>query len=387
MSEVLHSCRREFSYRIFLLLPLVLPVIVFFGGGVNGEDEDSVSNHSVVREPGPVESIRLGRGIGEIRGIRGFAIAAHHIGDLDLYLKSVDRIAEMGANALIVVTPMWQRKVDSSVIRVLKKKCPTDEQLVTILKKAHARGMHTTLLPIVLIEKPGKKEWRGKIRPKDWDRWWGHYDKLMDRFIGIANEAKVDLLGIGSELNSTEDQRERWERIVEYTRKRFRPDGGGQLTYSSNWDRYDKVELWDLVDVISVSSYFELDPEDNKAPHETLVAAWTEAQGAMMKFAKEWERPLLLTEVGYPSLKWATAHPWNYVPKMGMKADHEAQARGWRAFFDAWRGVLKDPSSRMAGFFCYHWDPYHQGGERDTGYGVWGKPAYAIIRENFQKLK
>ncbi|MEE8153934.1 MAG: hypothetical protein V3T53_03120, partial [Phycisphaerales bacterium] len=46
--------------------------------------------------------------------ILGFGINAHHIDDLSLYLASVDRIAEVGANALIVVTPMFQRHVDST---------------------------------------------------------------------------------------------------------------------------------------------------------------------------------------------------------------------------------------------------------------------------------
>ena len=37
----------------------------------------------------------------------------------------------------------------------------------------------------------------------------------------------------------------------------------GQVAYSANWDRFDKVALWPLVDVMSVSSYFELRRDDD----------------------------------------------------------------------------------------------------------------------------
>ncbi len=72
--------------------------------------------------------------------ILGFAINAHHIDDLSLYLASVDRIAEVGANALIVVTPMFQRHVDSTDIRYLPGKCPTDEQLLELLNARFPRS-------------------------------------------------------------------------------------------------------------------------------------------------------------------------------------------------------------------------------------------------------
>src|SRR5262245_3814728 len=113
--------------------------------------------------------------IDQARPITGFAINAHHIADLSLYLKSVDEVAKIGANALIILTPMFQDKADSDEIRYVPSKCATDEQLVAILNRARENGLHTTLLPIVLIEHPGEKDWRGVIRPGDWKRWWESY--------------------------------------------------------------------------------------------------------------------------------------------------------------------------------------------------------------------
>lgn len=333
-----------------------------------------------VRRPGQLLTID------QARPITGFAINAHHIADVSLYLASVDEVAKIGANALIVLTPMFQEKADSNEIRFLPDKCATDEQLIAILSRAREKGLHTTLLPIVLIEHPGEKDWRGVIRPTDWNRWWETYFEYVDRFVNIANKAEVDLLAIGSELNSTEDQIDRWKHVAQTVRERFK----GQITYSSNWDRYNKIPadgVWTLVDVICVSSYFELERDDPDASEELLVRAWKPEREKLVTFAQEQGKPLLLSEVGYPSVSWASAHPWNYVIAAGSKADHKAQAKCWRAFFDAWGPTFTDRKSPIAGFYCYHWNPYYHGDDWDTTYGVEGKPSYQIIKNGFARIR
>jgi hypothetical protein len=313
--------------------------------------------------------------------VLGYAMVCHHISDMPLYLESVDRIHELGANALVVVTPFFQERVDSSSIRRVANRCPRRTELVAILNRARALGMRTTLQPIVLIEDPGENDWRGVLQPERWDRWWTSYEQFIDYFLDIAIEAGVDLFAMGSELNSTEEDVDRWKRIAARIRLRF----DGQITYSANWDRFEKVNFWPLVDVISVSSYFELQRDRPDAPVADLVADWSGHRDELTQFAADWERPLLLSEVGYPSLSWATAHPWNYVAD-GATADHEAQARGYRAFFEAWREPVAEPANPVLGFHCYHWDPYNRGGRHDTGYGIQGKPAANVVRAGFAEI-
>lgn len=322
----------------------------------------------------------------------GYAINAHHIGDIELYLKSVDRIAEEGSNSLILLSPMFMKDTTATEIRFLPDRCATDWQLVAILNRAKERGLRTILLPIVLLDRPTGKEWRGIIKPSDWDAWWTSYDAFLDRFIRIANEAKVDILCVGSELNSAEPQVDRWRRVVDRTRERFK----GLLSYSSNWDRFYLVEFWDRLDVLCVSSYFELiddeeeDPSRKGAPPPLvaqLAATWRTERDTMLAFARKIKKPMLMSEVGYPSLPWAAEHPWNYVAPAGTKADHAAQARCWSAFFEAWTEVFTSTDRTAAGVLCYHWDPYYHGEEKDIGYGVDGKPALKIIREAFAKIR
>lgn len=315
--------------------------------------------------------------------VLGFAMVAHHISNLPLYLSTVDRIADHGATALVIVTPVFQRHADSTRIRHLPRRCPTEAQLLAILQRARERGLRTQLQPIVLIEDPGEKEWRGVIMPSDWGKWWASYEAMIARFVEIADTADVDLLVIGSELNSTESHVTRWKGIIDRARASF----DGQLGYSANWDRYDKVSFWPMLDVMSVSSYFELCRDDHDAPHDELVGDWIIERDKLLAAADKWKKPLMLSELGYPTLSWACAHPWNYVAEDGQQADQAAQARGYRAFFEAWSGTIADPTNRAIGFNCYHWDPYHHGEEDDTGYGIQGKPSYEITREGFAAIK
>ena len=313
----------------------------------------------------------------------GVAINAHHISDLSLYLEGVDAIAGLGANALVLVTPMFQRHVDSSEIRFVPDRCPTDEQLIAILRRARAQGLYTTLLPIVLIEHPGEKDWRGLIRPEDPERWWASYDRFTERFLTIAEAADVDAYSVGSELNTMEPRLDRWERLLGRVRARF----PGHVTYTSNWDRYDRVTLWPLVDFISVSAYFELARHDPEASVGKLTRAWSRRREELLGVARRWDRPLVLMEIGYPSLPSAAAHPWDYVAEAGTRADHEAQARCYQAFFGAWADEVAREESRTLGFHCYAWDPYRRGEDDDTGYGIRGKPAMEIIRHGFQAIR
>jgi hypothetical protein len=338
-----------------------------------------LTEHAIVAEDGPASASRLAAA----RPLLGFAINAHHISDLPLYLESVDRIADLGANALVVVTPWFQRHADSSTVRRLPRKCPTDRQLMAILARARDHGMYTVLQPIVLIESPREKDWRGVIRPERWDDWWADYDRFIDYHVNIALEVGIDQLCIGSELNTTEDQLDRWRQVASRVRARF----GGLLSYSANWDRYEKIEIWPLVDVMSVSSYFEIGRDDPDASAAELARTWAPVREDLIEFARRWDRPLVLSEVGYPSLPWAARHPWNYVAKSGAKADHEAQARCYQAFFEAWSETVARGRSPVAGFFCYRWDPYHRGQSTDTGYGVRGKPAAGVIRAGFERIR
>ncbi len=206
--------------------------------------------------------------------------------------------------------------------------------------------------------------------------------------------AGVDTFCVGSELLSTEKQVDRWRELIAYARRRF----SGRLIYSTNWDHYHVPTLWRDLDMIGISAYWDLTTlTDSDQPDlEAATQRWRQIREKIIAFARDQNRPVLFTEVGYPSLPWALKDPWNYVNSEQATADPYAQAKGYQAFLEAWSDLLvagsparriesKQPHPGLAGVFFYAWDPYHQGGPDDTGYGIRGKPALDQLRRFLAK--
>lgn len=322
----------------------------------------------------------------------GFTINFHHPANLQVYLDAVDELAAMGFNAIQINTPIYQENATAETITVLDTiegepavgRSPTRDQLVALLDHCRAAKLRVTLMPILLMTNPQDGAWRGKIQPSYWSRWWAGYQRQIDYFVEIANETGVDTLCVGSELLSTESQTTRWIELIEHVRESFR----GRVIYSTNWDSYQKPTFWHAVDAIGINGYWELtsdeysnDPDAKPPDADQLAQRWASIRQRLEAFADAQQRPILLTEVGYPSLPWGLRDPWNYVADGQTQAVHATQLAGYNAFFTAWReplGPNNDPT-RFAGVFFYKWDPYHQGGDTDTGYGIRGKPTQQLL--------
>ena len=320
----------------------------------------------------------------------GMAFDLHHTDQLDRYLAGVDTIASMGFDYVEVLTPAYQTDAKDDQVRIRSGRNfgPRREQLITLLRHARSRGMKTMLMPVVLLSEPGGDDWRGKIQPASWDRWWISYGDVIDYFIDIANEVGVETFSVGSELLSTERQTERWRDLIARVRQRY----GGLLTYSTNWDHYHVPQFWTDLDLMGMNGYWNLttlaaDPEHPQA--DELRRRWQQIRAQVLAHAGRHGRPILFTEIGYPSLPWGLKEPWNYVdPNKAQKNDPRTQALGYSAFLSAWDDILTRPSRRhgaaepapLAGVFFYRWDPYHRGSPEDTGYGVQGKTTFDLLK-------
>jgi len=327
--------------------------------------------------PPPLSAPDPARRAGLPQPMLGFALDLHHTQHLERYLDAVDRMAELGFNTVQVLTPMFQVHAESEQIarETGPGAGPAREDLITLLRHIEARGLHAVLMPVVLLRDPEEGQWRGRIEPANWDTWWAHYERQILHFAEIAREGGVDVFSIGSELLSTEDQPRRWRALARRVRRRF----DGPLLYSTNWDHYRQTRLWGAVDLVGVNGYFDLTTGGRRP--EALAARWGELRDRLLAWAARTKRPLLLTEVGYPSLPWGLSDPWNYVPEEETPPAPGVQHAGYRAFLEAWGGALAAPDpDRLLGVVFYRWDPYFAGGPEDRGYGVRGKPALELLR-------
>lgn len=325
----------------------------------------------------------------------GAALNLYHTEHLNLYHDALEQMADAGFNAVQIVTPMFQENGASPTVTLRRGKGlgPDTDDIASLLAHAKALGMHTMLMPQINFTHPRGNEWRGKLQPERWDTWWESYHRAINEFLDIADANHVDLFVVGCELLTTHkpEHEARWRKLIAHARQTFT----GKLTYSTTWDTYQKVTFWDDLDAVGVSGYWDITTRAKDPQHPTdreLTERWVQIKQRLIAHAQAQNKPILLTEVGYPSLPWALTKPWNYINKDSLSPDHDAQARGYAAFIAAWRDSIGPDHTSTAtahpwqgphpvGVFFHKWDPYHRGGPADHGYGIAGKPANKLVND------
>ena len=283
-------------------------------------------------------------------------------------------IADLGSTG--VVLPVFWRSDDYRSTRIGPfaygvPQSAYDDSEVEIARRAHALGLSFEVLPILQIDRLGPGEWRGTLAPSDWASWWRSYRSFVLHHAEVAERAGAEILSVGSELGTTESDRARWSELIAAVRRFYR----GRLIYSANWDHYRSVGFWDLLDGVGLSAYYEL-ADDPSASQSAIDAAWRSHRETILAWARPLGKPLYLTEVGYPAQPGAAVHPWDYT--LSEPADVVAQARCYRAFTEAWRGVPE-----LSGVTIWLWD-HGKGGPSDPSYAIRGKPAAKLVAEFFR---
>lgn len=287
------------------------------------------------------------------------------------YGALVDEIVETGATHLSVVWVWWQDEASSTRIGPQPGRSATDIQIARTIAHAKAAGLHVTAFPIVRLLNGSRTDWRGKIAPVDEDAWWESYRAFILHGALVAKSGGADRYSVGSELLSREGQRARWIDLIERVRLRA---GDLEIMYSANWDHYRPVSFWDAVDVVGVTGYWEL-TDDLEASADALTRAWAVPRAELRAWSSALGRPLVLTEVGYPSLDGGAAWPWDETRRAPV--DLEEQRRAYRAFVAAWSGV-----DTLQGVYFWNWFGF--GGPKDGNYTPRGKPAADVIRRWYQ---
>ncbi len=295
------------------------------------------------------------------------------------YRKYIREIAATGANTISLVPHGYQENATSSSVFPDVRHTPTDEHFAELIRYARSQGLRVVLMPIVLLENPRSGEWRGKIKPDDWEHWWESYTNFILRYARIAEEGGAEVFIIGSELVRTEEKEAQWRRLIHEVRRVY----DGRLSYSANWDHYRQIAWWDAVDIVGLTTYFDLTDKGRNPPTlENLTAAWGEIRREIITWQQRVNRPILFTEVGWPSQATGAQQPWNYYGAEDTP-DHALQARCFEAFFRTW---FQQPE--MTGYLLWEWrnNPAQEitdpaAWKRDVGYIPAGKPAMDVIRK------
>lgn len=296
------------------------------------------------------------------------------------YAQLFKELKALGCTHVSLVVAWSQANIRAVEIGPHAVETMPDAEVRAHIREAHAAGLKVLLFPILHIERRRSGEWRGRMKPRSESLWWRSYGRFVLHYADMAREEKVDMFSVGSELLSLEHQEARWVSLIE----RVRAKTDAKLLYSANWDHFEHVTFWDKLDVAGLTGYFELAEEGREPTVAELEEGWEGVADVIATYRQRVGRPLIFTEVGYPSQVGAAAHPWDYTKRDAP--DPIIQYKAYRAMYEVYRRrAAKRPADAppaLDGFFFWNW--YGYGGEEDDTYNVRGKPAEAVLRRWFR---
>ena len=303
--------------------------------------------------------------------------------------KVIDYVAALPSNYLMLLLRLNQKSRNSSDIGV-----GYDIQRIRRLTEyALQRGMKVAWTPFLMVD---DGSWRGSIEPSNPLRWFESYKDNLKLIASEASYSGVELLLIGTELESMTipEYNQEWYSIVDAVKQHYR----GPLCYGVNWwfneEKFRNVlslQWLSGLDYIGVNAYFELSPKNDPTLGE-LVDAWSNSERGVNPHSrilsdlyalhKTFGKPLIFTEIGYRSVNGSSKQPWNSgtIPDSDNNYDPEEQASCFEALFRVFA-----EQSWWRGCFIWGYESELAVKKEDKTYTPLGKPAENVIRKWFQR--
>jgi len=294
------------------------------------------------------------------------------------YREELERIQGAGATCVSLQAIYRMETGTSCEIRRHPTSSPTEAALRRTFREARAAQLRIMFFPTINIrdEADNAAWWRGNIEPSDWDLWWRNYTAFNVHLARIAQEEGVEWYSLGTEMASTQRFPDRWRALAAATRRVYR----GKLTYSVNFDSHDSFTFGDCLDVIGMNTYDPIARHAERPTAEQVREAWWWIVNKARTLQARFGRPVMITEVGYPSVARAHAGPWDF--RTSQPRDLELQDFLLAGAFS----VLRNWSDGEAVFYYLYGENLGHGpvgGPEDRTYAVWGKPAEQTLRGYF----
>ncbi len=223
-----------------------------------------------------------------------------------------------------------------------------------------------------LKDKTKGANWRGAFNPSnkaDRNHWENNYRQYILMLAQLAEDNELDLFCIGTELKRSAIRHpEFWRALIVEVRKIYK----GPITYSANWDEFDRIRFWEDLDYIGLNSYFPV----NYKRKPGLIRSrynWRKIKKRLKQISQKENRQIIFTEFGYRNVYYAGRHPWEHDEEKSIPYD-KAQLHLYQAFFKAfWR------EEWVAGGFSWKWfaETPKPG---NTTFSIQGKPAYGVVK-------
>ena len=278
----------------------------------------------------------------------------------------LDHLAQLHVNSVAFVFPIYQASWTATTINGDPVSTPSTSNMRAFIRAAHQRHMRVLLRPLldeVSLHASGK--WRGQIAPSNTAAWFASYTSLMMGYAQLGQAENVEIIDIGTELDSLQSSTQQWLNLISSLRSAYR----GQLTYSANWAIWYPSFGWAL-DFLSIDAFFPLAVPVN-ASQQQLAAAWGQWVARANGFGYTYGKHVVFTELGTTAEVGSFQQPWLWNHNTGISM--EAQRLYYAAACQALKG-------RIGGMYWWEYllDPVPSP-TADPGFDPQGKPADAEI--------
>ncbi|GJM35714.1 MAG: hypothetical protein DHS20C18_47150 [Saprospiraceae bacterium] len=293
--------------------------------------------------------------------------------------NSLVSLERLGSNAIALVPYSYMSSAEVPVPLPLMHRAgsETDESVVASHAHAKALGMYTMLKPQIWM----RGSWPGAIEMPDeekWNQFFDYYYRWIRHYALLAEMEQMDMLCIGVEFSKATRQRpEDWRRIIHKLRGIY----SGPMTYAANWgEEFEQLSFWDELDFIGLNCYYPLS-SDKEATQDELEAGFAEVIEKVDAICKQYNKPLIFTEIGFRSVDQCWINP--HADAEGRPYNEEAQRQCYEIVFQQ----IKD-KPWCNGILWWKWPSYLEyRGEKNTGFTPNNKAAEGVVKDYFGRAQ
>jgi hypothetical protein len=243
-----------------------------------------------------------------------------------------------------------------------------DDRIRLAIQNAHRAGLRVVLKPQFLVS----GSWAGEIESdteEGWACWFAAYREILVNYAKIANETKVEVLVVGTELTKTE-LRPEWKSLLMALRENY----SGQISYvGQSFGGAVRFSGYEQLDSVAISFYPSM--EDVKDKHQMLERMQEMADN--LKFAvQELTKPFWFAEIGITSRVGALENPWLWVDSLPFPRTPDPTLQA--DVLDGWLSVLRGNWHQGILIWSWYSDP-KAGGFADVDFTIQNKPAMETV--------
>ena len=296
-------------------------------------------------------------------------------------ISNIKPILNVNANTVAVMPFAFMENLQSPDLKFNMERQWWGERLEGVretVQLLHKDGLEVMLKPQIWIR---RGEFTGDIKMNseaDWKNFEENYRDFIILYAQLAEEEKVGILAIGTELFEFVNERpDFWRMLIPEIRKLYK----GKLTYSENWDKVGRVPFWKELDFIGVNAYFPLN-EESSPNLQQLKDGWKLHKSGLADLSKTSGRQVLFTEYGYRNINFAAKTPWDSSREL-KGVNNELQANALTAIYEEFWG-----ENWFAGGFLWKWHQDHEqsGGKENNQFTPQNKPAEKVVKDFYGSL-